>query len=89
MAYTVTRTRVVFGNKRGVLLKCVADAATEAVATGLKVIDHVTFGFGSCTTTAINVKVNANASNVAANGTLGISGATSGDELYFTVYGAG
>jgi len=88
MAWTVTRDKTVFGNKAAVLLKLTADAATQTVETGLKKIDHFNVGFGSMNTlVGLTVAINSNATGTASNGVLGLSGFTSGDDLYVTVYG--
>lgn len=88
MAWTVTKYPTVFGNKRVVGIKCVADAATQAVETGLKYIEWMGVGYSSMTTiVGLNVAINSNASGVAALGTVGCSGFTSGDVFYITVYG--
>lgn len=88
MAWTVNRNRTVFGNLAVVNLKLTADAATQTVETGLNRIDHFAVGFGSMATiTSLGIAINSNASGVQANGSLGLSGFTSGDDIYITVYG--
>jgi hypothetical protein len=88
MAWTVTRDKTILGNKAVVNLKLTADAATQNVQTGLKRIDHFSQGFGSMSTlVGLTVAINSNATGVATDGTLGLSGFTSGDDLYVTVYG--
>ena len=88
MAWTVSREHSVFGNKRAVLVKCTADAATQTVETGLSVIDGVGLGYGSMSTiVGPKVYINSNASGVQSNGVLGCSGFTIGDDVYITVYG--
>jgi hypothetical protein len=88
MAYTIVREMTVLGNKRVALLDVTADAATQAIDTGLARIDHITVGLQSMTTqVGYRLAPNKNASGVAAAGTLGVSGLTSGDRLFVTVYG--
>lgn len=88
MAYTVTKYPTVFGNKRTIGLEITADAATQTVETGLSVIEFFSVGISSATTMAsMHIKKNLNASGVAANGSLGMSGFTSGDLVFVTVYG--
>lgn len=88
MAYTVTRTQTVFGNLRAVIIKVTADAATQTVETGLSVIQGFSVGIGSCTTASSQrIAINSNASGVQSYGVLGMSGFTSGDLVYVTVYG--
>lgn len=88
MAYTVSTVTkgVVFGNQLVRVLNITADAATQAVVTGLNVINHVGFAPTSCATNPV-LKINVNASGTAADGTLGISGTTSGNTFVVTVYG--
>lgn len=91
MAWTVTRDKAVSGNKRVVYLKLTADAATQTVESGLKLIQHMNWSFGSYATNANGPKIiaNSNASGVNSNGVLGCSGFTTGDDIYVTVYGLG
>jgi len=87
MAWTVTKTELSFGNKRGVSLHCVADAATQTIETGLSVIEGHLVGYQSCATGPNFVYANSNASGVQSMGVLGCSGFTSGDNLHILVYG--
>lgn len=87
MAYTVSRDNTVLGNKRVVLLKLTADAATQTVETGLPRVDHIAIHYGSGTSSAMAIAINSNASGVQSLGVLGISGATAGDDVYVTVFG--
>jgi hypothetical protein len=87
MAYTVSRVKTVFGDKRSTILNITADAATQTVETGLSVIEGHTLAPKSLSTAAIKVYPNSSASGVAAMGSLGISGCVSGDEFCVIVYG--
>ena len=89
MAWTVTRYPTVFGNKRAVLMKCTADAATQTVETGLSVIEAYSLGaFASMASqTGRYVFINSNTTGIASNGVLGCSGFAIGDDFYVTVYG--
>jgi hypothetical protein len=89
MAWTVTRYPTVFGDKRVVGLKLTADAATQTVETGLSVIEWYTVGANSSMATNVDVSIfiNSNASGVQSMGVLGLSGFTTGDDLYVTVFG--
>ena len=87
MAWTVSRSHSVFGNKRTVILELTADAATQAVDTGLSLVDGFSVGAKSLSTAAVKIYANVNASGVAAVGFLGCSGFVSGDVLFVTVYG--
>ncbi len=88
MAYTISKEITVFGNKRSVLLDITADAATQAIETGLARVDYFNVGLASMAT-QIGFKIvpNKDASGTAASGKLGVSGLTSGDRLFVTVYG--
>lgn len=89
MAWTVTRYKTVFGDKRVVGLKFTADAATQTVETGLSVIEWYAAGtFNSMASqTGRYIYINSNASGVQSNGVLGCSGFAIGDDCYVTVYG--
>lgn len=87
MAYTVERHKTVFGNKRAVGLKISADAATQTVETGLERVEWFSVGPSSMATVNVNIAANSNASGVQSYGVVGLSGLTSGDEFYLTVYG--
>jgi hypothetical protein len=88
MAWTVTVVdKTVLGNKRVISLNCLPDAATQAVATGLQVIDWFSVGVQSASTAAFKIYANKDASGAVANGTLGCSGFVSGDNLFINVYG--
>lgn len=88
MAYSASKTeQTVFGNQRVWQGVVTADAASGTVSVGFNSIIHVEWSPVSMTSTGIRVRKNATAAGVASNGTIGISGAVSGDEIYFTVYG--
>lgn len=88
MAWTVTRYKTVFGDKRVVGLKCTADAATQNVETGLSVIEWYQVGhLASMASAAPKVFPNSGAGGTALAGILGCSGFATGDDIYFTVFG--
>jgi len=87
MAWTVTKTPTVFGNKKVVLIKLAPDSATFTVETGLSYVEGIAWGPGSMTSATPKVYPNSNTSGIASAGVLGCSGFTSGDELYVTVFG--
>jgi hypothetical protein len=87
MAWTITRTNMIIGNKRAVSLHCIADAAESNIETGLSVIEGHTVGYQSCATGPNFVYANSNSSGLQAFGTLGASGFTSGDNLFILAYG--
>lgn len=91
MAYTVTRTHVYsVGNKKCVVLKVTADAATQTVAaatTGMKYIDFFSVGIQTCTTGGFHIAPNLDASGAASNGAIGMSGLASNDIAYVHLFG--
>ena len=86
-AYTISK-KTVFGDERihhGVL---VTDATTGTVASGFDVIESIAWAPKSSTTMiGTRFLINANAAGTASLGTLAVTGITSGDELYVTIYG--
>lgn len=88
MAYTISSTmKTVFGDQRVFAMRVTADAATGTVATGLSHINTATLLPQSLSTGAVKFAMNENCSGVAALGTIGVSGAASGDEFILTVFG--
>lgn len=87
MAWTVSKTPTVFGNKRAVIMRCTADAATQAVETGLAVVEGFSLGLVSMNSANPKIKINVDASGAAANGKVACTGFTSGDDLFITVFG--
>lgn len=89
MAWTETENfSTVFGNLRvkGYLLT--ADSATLEMDTGFDRVHHVAVAIKSAATaTHPNVAVNALSAGTASNGYVSVTGATSGDDVYLTVYG--
>ena len=87
MAFTVTKFPTVFGNKRAVGMELTADAATQTIETGLKVIEWVNVSIGSCNSSNFKIAINSNASGVQSFGVLAVTGVTTGDEIFVTVFG--
>ena len=87
MAFTVDKVNTVFGNKRVAIMDVTADSAEANLESGLSVIEGYSLGPQSLTTSAFTLNENVDSSGTAANGTLGVSGLTSGDEFFLTVYG--
>lgn len=88
MAYTVSRINSVFGNQRIVHLDVTADAATQAIDTGLAIIKAISTAKLSMNSANQKININVNASGVAANGYVAVTGFTSGDHFFITVYGS-
>lgn len=87
MAFTVTRYPFNAGAKRGVGMKITADAATQTIETGLKVVEFFNIGKASMGTANVHLAINSNASGVQSNGVLAVTGCASGDLLYVVCYG--
>lgn len=87
MAFTLVRTPSVFGNKGVEIIHCTADAAEQNIATRLKKIVGFSYGPISMNSSNIHIALNSNSTGVATDGTVGISGCTSGDAFVITVYG--
>ena len=88
MAYTSSfLKKTVLGDQRVHGIRITADAATQAVNTGLSKIDWISYAPQSCTTAAIKFAINELCAGTASAGYVGISGAASGDEMILTVFG--
>jgi hypothetical protein len=88
MAWTVATIRKdVVGSAREVILSCTADAAEQAVDTGLSYVYGFSVGQVSCATGAPHIRANQGSTSTALNGMLGCSGFVSGDVLLITVKG--
>lgn len=88
MAFTTSLlVKTVMGDKRVHAYRITADAATQAIDTGLDYIDWFSIGHQSMTTGAYKVAINEGAAGTTTLGTMGITGVASGDEMFITVYG--
>lgn len=87
MAFTVTNSMTVFGNKRVNAMKITADAASDTVATGLQSVDFLSIAPISMATLGIRLRANLTAASAASAGKVGISGCTSGDDFWLVAYG--
>jgi hypothetical protein len=89
MAFTVTvNKKTVFGDMRVNMYSITADATTQTVDTGFDNIVHMDWSAKSMTTSStVVMNKNTGAEGTALVGCIGISGCTSGDEYYVTVYG--
>jgi hypothetical protein len=87
MAYTfAVSAQSVFGNERVIHGVVTTDATTGTVTTGLDNIISMSHAPKSMTS-GVKYAINKLAAGTASAGTLAITGCTSGDELYITVYG--
>lgn len=87
MAFTLTRTKTVFGNEGVEHIKVLTDGAEANITTQLRRIDAFAIGYISMTAIGYTIFPNVTSTSTAALGTLGVSGLTSGDEFYITVFG--
>lgn len=87
MAFTIVRTQSVFGNLRSVLLEVSADAAESNISTGLQKVIAFSYGPKSMNSSNIHIAANSNSTGLAAMGTIGVSGCTSGDNFFLIVHG--
>jgi len=79
MAYTVTATKCVIGNKRAELAEVTADAASGTIPCSLGKIVSVSIAPKSMASAAIKLSVS--------GGTVTVSNAASGDDFFITVIG--
>jgi hypothetical protein len=87
MAFTVTRYKTVFGNKKAVGMDITADAATQTIETGLSRVEWVATTIGSMSSANFKTAINSNASGVQSFGVVAVTGVASGDRLFITAYG--
>lgn len=87
MAFTLTRTKTVFGNEGVEHIRVLADGAEATIATSLRKIDAFAIGYISMTAIGYTIHPNVGSTATAALGSLGVSGLTSGDEFFITVFG--
>ena len=87
MAYTTSFTmQTVVGNVRLHGMKITADAATAEIDTGFDSVLHFG-GHQNSTSTNVSILPNVGTAATASNGALAITGATSGDVFFLSVYG--
>ena len=91
MAFTVAVIdKSIFGNKNVAILSCTADAASDAFASPFTYVDHVQFSPQSMSTGASGgpkIKKNVLSAGTSSNGYIAVTGVTSGDVFFLTVYG--
>ncbi len=87
MAWTVTKTPTVFGNKAAVILNITTDSAEASVDTGLKNIEGRVEGYTSMSAITYTIWDNKGSTATAIGGMLGCSGFTSGDQFCVVVFG--
>jgi hypothetical protein len=88
MAFTVAKIHEgVNGNSRFQVLSCTADAATQAIDTGLDYIYGIAFAPQSMASSPWSLRANEGVAGTSTNGTIGVTGVASGDVFYITVWG--
>jgi hypothetical protein len=88
MAFTVTlNKKTVFGDTRVHMYDITADAATAEIDTGFDFIDQVHANIKSANSFGPYWARNVLSAATASNGTLSVTGCTSGDSFFVTVYG--
>lgn len=90
MAFTQTLVKVIsYGNLRGAIYNMTADANSGLVACNVGIVDALSIAPISMSSAGIKFKINTNAASAASNGNILVSGCTSGDNFFITVYGHG
>lgn len=88
MAFTTSSIlKTVFGNKRYHVIRCTADAATQAIVTGMETVDNAWIQAETMVTTAANVNINELAAGTSTAGYVSVTGVTSGDIFFLNVIG--
>ncbi len=88
MAWTTTKNNEYSaGNHKVQLWELTADSATLELNTSLNVVDHALATAGSLTTSIGACYRNALSAATASNGYVSVTGVTSGDVIFLTVWG--
>lgn len=88
MAWTATKVvEATVGGTRQQVWDLTADSATYELSTGLKNVLAVSIGINTATAATIKCKPNVLSAGTAAYGNVALTGATSADKIYLTVYG--
>ena len=91
MAFTVAVIdKSVFGNKNMAVMSCTADAESDAFASPFKFVDNVMFSPQSMSTGAnggAKIRKNVLSAGTASLGWIAVTGVTSGDVFFLTVFG--
>jgi hypothetical protein len=88
MAWTVSKVvEATVGGVRQQIWDLTADSATYELSTGLKNVLAVSIGINTATAATIKCKPNILSAGTAALGNVALTGATSADRVYLTVYG--
>jgi hypothetical protein len=88
MAWTTTKNeQYAAGNLYIQIWELAGDSGTVELNTGLSVLRGCAFAAKSLTSSIPNVRLNALSAGTASNGYVSVTGCTSGDTMYLTVYG--
>lgn len=88
MAWTVAKVvEATVGDKRMQVWDLIADSATLELSTGLKNVSALITGINTATSGAVKFKPNILSAGTSLGGNVAITGATSADRFYLTVYG--
>ena len=88
MAWTTTKLiEATVGNQRLQVWDLTGDSATLELSTGLKNVTGLATAIQTATTAAVKFKANVLSAGTSSLGSVAITGATSADRFYLTVYG--
>lgn len=87
MAFTIVKNVTVLGNERVVHMDVTADAATQTIEPGLSKIFGVAYCPCSMNSSNIHISPNSGALNTSLVGFIGVTGCTSGDRFFMSVFG--
>lgn len=88
MAWTTNKNfEYAAGNHKVQLWELTADSATLELDTGLSRVDHIAATPASAASSIPNFQRNVLSAGTASNGFVAVTGATSGDDLFLTVWG--
>jgi hypothetical protein len=88
MAYTFTvLDNTVHGDQRCIQGVVTADAVSGVLSLGFNRIITVTNAPKSMSSAGVKIKINCATAATASNGVINIADASSGDDMYLTVYG--
>jgi len=88
MTWTATlNKKTVFGDMRVHMYELTSDSATLELDTGMDVVTHIQPAVKSANTYGTFFDMNVLSAATVSNGTVAITGSTSGDDFFLTVYG--
>lgn len=88
MSWTTTKvSEFSVGDQKQQLWTLTADSATLELSTGLGYINHAVLSPSSMNSANSKYAINVLSAATASKGTVSVTGCTSGDRMYLTVYG--